>query len=369
MSATTSECFRRFEHSDFDCARIAEYPPKKCPVKGCSDTLVKLPYGKQQDREGKYKARTKPWCPKHGIRLHSGTFVYWNGEGLEDEARLRNFIVNHELVKVIALAKGMKAESHRLGYEMSEDALSWNVFVSLAVAGRLREVAEFLTERNLRAEPLLYLWGRQIDAAEKEHERYEPLLRVRDTLERDIHTYVTEPDIMLVSEGEMVISIEAKFGSGNPIAYEDAAKEGEKPNSRAGLLKRYLGAQTSNETKQIVRHDHIGSRLHSQLFRNIVFASEMARKVPWHVTNLVSRTQRRALDDARYSFADPTQDVQRYLHPEWQHCFTYRTWEDLHAALIKDDADLAELDCYLRGKSAHYRPAFDLASGKNAYVL
>jgi hypothetical protein len=30
-------------------------------------------------------------------------------------------------VRKIALPKGMKAEAHRLGSEMSEDALSWNV--------------------------------------------------------------------------------------------------------------------------------------------------------------------------------------------------------------------------------------------------
>jgi len=62
-----------------------------------------------------------------------------------------------------ALPKGMKAEAHRLGYEMSEDALSWNVFASLAVAGRLREAAQYLTGRPLRSKPSPYLWGRHID--------------------------------------------------------------------------------------------------------------------------------------------------------------------------------------------------------------
>lgn len=52
---------------------------------------------------------------------------------------MRNFIVAQDLVRSVALRKGMKAESHRLGHEMSEDALSWNVFVSLAMAGKLRE--------------------------------------------------------------------------------------------------------------------------------------------------------------------------------------------------------------------------------------
>src|SRR5438132_6646675 len=235
MPNETSDCLRPLGHADFDPARADESPPSQCPVRGCSATLVELPYGKQQDRKAMPKERTMPWCPEHGIRLDSGTFVYWNGQGLKDESRLRNFIVRPDLVRAIALPKGMKAESHRLGYEMSEDALSWNVFVSLAVAGKLRHVAEHLTGRTLSSEPNLYLWGCRIDTEHGEYAPYEPLLRVRNTLEPDIHTFVTEPDIMLVAEGEMVISIEAKFGSGNPLAYDREAKEGEKPTSQAGL--------------------------------------------------------------------------------------------------------------------------------------
>lgn len=361
MSVKTSDCLRHFGHADFDPARVDQNPPSRCPVRRCSATLVNIPYGKQNNGDRKNEGRTMPWCPEHGIRLHSGTFVYWNGRGLEDESRLRNFIVRRDLVRAVALPKGMKAESHRLGYEMSEDALSWNVFVSLAVVGRLREAAQFLTGHTPRTEPHLYLWGRRIDVRHGEHALYEPLLRVRNALEPDIHTFVTEPDIVLVAEGEMVISIEAKFGSGNPLAYDGTTKKGKKPTSRAGLLARYLGAKTSDLTKHFVLPDHMGTRLHSQLFRNIVFASEMAGEVPWHVVNLVSSTQLGTRDDARYSFGDPTEDVRGYLHPDWRHCFTYRTWEKLHAALVRDNVDLAELDRYLRGKSAHYLPAFDLS--------
>lgn len=359
----TSDCFRRFGHANFDPNRLDESPVTKCPVRRCSATLVWLPYGKQQDREGKYKERTLPWCPEHGIRLHSNTFVYWNGPGLEDEARLRNFIVERDLALAIALRKGMKAESHRLGYEMSEDALSWNVFVSLARAGKLRAATQFLTGRTVRAEPHLYLWGWRIDTKCGEPTYYESLRRVLGELEEDIHTFRTEPDIMLVAEGELLVSIEAKFASANPLAHGDTDKTGEKPNSRAGLLVRYLGEKTSDRTNRIVQPAHIGPKLHSQLFRNIVFASEMVQQTPWHVVNLVSSTQRGTTENARYSFRDPEAAVRCYLHSESQSCFTYRTWEALHAAVIKDAPDLAELNAYLRGKSAHYLPAFKLCAG------
>ena len=93
----------------------------------------------------------------------------------------------------------------------------------------------------------------------------------------------------------------------------------------------------------------------------VVFASEMAQKTPWHVVNLVSSTQaRRRSENKRTSYADPTDEVRGYLHSDWRHCFTFRTWEELHAAVISGDRDLAHLDRYLRDKSAHFEQAFAL---------
>jgi hypothetical protein len=355
MTHESSDCLRHFAHTDFDLVRAAETPPTRCPVKGCTAKLVDVWYGDQKDGE-----RTLPWCPEHGLRLHSKTFVYWNGPGRLDDARLRSFVVSRDLARAVALGKGKKAESHRLGYEMSEDALSWNVFQSLAVAGKLRDAAHYLTGRPLHAEPRLYLWGHRIDDPDGEHRLHEPLRRVRGELEPDIHTFVTEPDIMLVAEGEMVICIEAKFGSGNPLAHDSKPKDGEKPTSRAGLLARYLGDRTSERTKRIVQADRTGPAPRSQLLRNIVFASEMAGDTPWHVVNLVSSTQGAGVDDRYKSYADPTSEVTGYLHPDWHHCFTFRTWEGLHAAAVAGNPELASLDTYLRGKSAHYRRAFEL---------
>jgi hypothetical protein len=319
--------------------------------------LLPVPYGGRNKTD-----RTLPWCPEHGIRIHSNTFVYWNGPGRDEEARLRNFIVRHDLVRAVALPKGMKVEAHRLGYEMSEDALSWNVFVSLAMADKLREATQFLTGRSICSTPRLYLWGRLIDDPDGHHELYEPLVRVRAKLEPDIRPFVTEPDIMLVAEGELVVCIEAKFGSGNPLAREIAAKEGEKPSSRAGLLERYVANRASDGPKGIVCLEKIGPAPRSQLLRNVVFASEMAEKTPWHVVNLVSSTQGVGPDDKYRSYADPTDEVCGYLQPDWRHCFTFRTWERLHAAVICGDPDLASLDRHLRAKSAHFRRAFTLGS-------
>lgn len=355
MPIETSTCLRHFGHEDFDLARIDGGVPSRCPVRGCSASLVEITYGSQ--KSGK---RAKLWCQEHGIRLHSNTFAYWNGPDQQDAARLRNFIAGHELVRAIALPKGMKAEAHRLGYEMSEDALTWNVFVSLAATGKLREAAQLLTGRRLQSEPQLYLWGRRINDTDGKHALHQGLREVRERLEPDIHTFVTEPDIMLVAEGEMLICIEAKFGSGNPLADENPTKSGDKPSSRAGLLKRYLGDATSDQTKHRILTDKIGSTFHSQLFRNVVFASEMAGDMPWHVVNLVSSTQAVGPNNSTKSYVDPTADVCGYLHPNFAHGFTYRSWETLYAAAIAGDSDLADLDEYFQNKSAHFRRAFIL---------
>jgi hypothetical protein len=131
----------------------------------------------------------------------------------------RNFIVREDLLESIVLVPRGKPESYRLGSEMSEDALTWNVFVHLAETNGLRTAAEHLTGRPLSGEPDLYLWGQHIDVSSVVRGVYVPLNHVRDCLEKTIRGFRTESDIMLVVQGEMVICIEAKFGSGNTLAH------------------------------------------------------------------------------------------------------------------------------------------------------
>lgn len=343
--------------TDFDLSRVSNDNYELCPVKGCSEQLKKVPFGRRKDGS----ERKKLWCPRHHIRLHSGTFVYWHEiPGLPDP-RLRNFIVERKLANAIALKAGSKAESHRLGYEMSEDALTWNVFVSLSVAGRLRDTVKLLTDRSVSREPKLFLWGQLIDPKQGLREVYNGLQEVHGYIEKGITRFWTEPDVMLIVDGEMIICIEAKFRSGNPMSHDPTNdRPGEKPTTRAGLISRYLGNSRKDKTKRAIVRASMDDQIHSQLFRNVVFASEMAEK-DWHVVNLVSSSFQ-GIDNRRYSFGNPTAHVQSYLSSEYKHCFTYRTWECLYQALVRDNATLAPLGVYLRGKSAHYQKAFDLSS-------
>lgn len=355
MPADSSDCFQYFGYKDFKDFEVdptkLQYPAV-CPIRTCSTRTVTISYGKSK----------QPFCPTHGIRLHSNTFAYWNGEEHKDDARLRNFRIRPDLARAIALHSVGKAESYRLGYEMSEDALTWNVFVGLAQARKLRRAVKFLTDRDVDAEPSLYLWGRLVDvtASESKPECFQPLGEVRDQLEQGIRNFRTEPDVMLVLDRQLVICVEAKFSSGNTLAREGEVKDGDKPVDRAGLLRRYLD-QAPAETRRIIDRNSIGAIFHSQLFRNIVFASAMAKGRDWHVVNLASKTQWKCRKKSKQSsFVNPEDSIRPYLHQNRRQCFSFRTWEELHRALIKDEAELGHLDTYFCTKSAHYRRAFDL---------
>ena len=135
----TSDCSRHFGWNDFDCVRLEK--STECPLQGCSATLLSVPY----------RGGTLPWCPEHGIRLHSNTFVYGMGR-------------IHAMRRVYAISlSGRTAEGE----------------AKLAVAGKLREATKFLTGRSLSSTPHLYLWGRRIDDPNGKHELYAPLCQVR----------------------------------------------------------------------------------------------------------------------------------------------------------------------------------------------
>jgi hypothetical protein len=111
-------------------------PPRRvrCYVRGCAHWLrtpTRLDAGDM--------------CPDHGIRCHSSgygaTYTY-------PDVR-RNIIIDADLLATRIVAHPFKYESHRLGNEKSEDALTWNVFRSLQAAGCLHTVARRITGLNL----------------------------------------------------------------------------------------------------------------------------------------------------------------------------------------------------------------------------
>ena len=95
----------------------------RCYVRGCQN-YVRRPTGR--------KAESGEPCPDHGIYCrHSkdATYVY--------EDACRNIIASADLFRERMLRHPFKFDSDVLGYEKSEDALSWNVFRSIQESGHL----------------------------------------------------------------------------------------------------------------------------------------------------------------------------------------------------------------------------------------
>jgi hypothetical protein len=355
-------CCSTFTHAELDPLR------EGCPVRQCATKLSEIAS----------LGKTALWCSRHGIRLHGKagsrrTFAYLNGPGLEDQSLIRNFPVEREFLETNSLRELAKVESHRLGFENAEDAVTWNVFAGLLAGGALGRATAYLSGRPAEEDPQLWLWGHRVDLKRGFGPLFAPLARLRERLEPDIRPFVTEPDIMVVVPGKLLVLIEAKFTSGNSLAVDKDARQGEKPKDLKGLLAKYL--PPGSDPGAIVPAQ-AARPFHGQLFRNVVFAQAMAREselagAEWAVVNLVSDTQRKKASQGRSAstrrtaeptscFADPTPAVHRWLKEDARSRFQFRSWEGLYESVIKGNPKLAQVDSYLRNKSAHLKPAFQL---------
>ena len=119
-------------------------------------------------------------------------------------------IVGIDLFRDIFERQGNKKyDKERIGYEKSEDALTWNVFVTLQKAGGLKAIASLISDKSCEEEPELILWGYNL----KDGSPIKELESFRKKFESQIGV-PTEPDIILKTAKEVFL-IEAKFCSPN----------------------------------------------------------------------------------------------------------------------------------------------------------
>lgn len=309
--------------------------------------------------------RYLPFCPQHGIRIHSSGFVYYNGPSAKDRttAVLRNLVFNGEFYAKYIISGGLKLETGRLCYESSEDAVSWNVFVEIfksrSAMGRL---VELITGKHYAGQVDLYLWGGKIDPARNAFTPYRPLLKVRELVESDIKQFPTEPDIMLVIPGKLVISIEAKFGSKNPQADKKKQKHGEKPVKTTDIIQRYYQKNKLISRDDIFDFSSIPKPFYEQLFRNIVFASSMSKlegNTDWCVVNLRSQHVMNIKRKGAESLP-VMRNVRSILTKKYKKCFTHITWEDIFDTVVRNDPELVNLVWYLKNKTLGCRRAFNI---------
>jgi len=354
-----SNCAISFYRNDLQRTRLWS---GKCPVKNCEVNIhrYKVPFHKF-----KGKMRYLPFCPEHGIRIHNSGFVYYNGPLREDliTATKRNLMFHNDYYAANFFNKGNKMESGRLCYENSEDAISYNVFTELLSNGDgLRKLVCHITKKDIKDDIELYLWGGKIVLKKNSFVRYEPLIEVRNHLERDIKRFATEPDIMLIIPKKVVICIEAKFGSKNPIAKEQKENIGEKPKSKINLIKRYCTENTIIDADGLFDFSNMPRLFYEQLFRNIVFAASMAKlegDADWYVVNLRNHHVMNLKRDKPES-RPIVRNIRSILKPGYKKRFIQLTWEDIYDKTVKNNEMLVNLSWYFKNKSLNCGRAFNV---------
>ena len=350
-----SNCNISFYRNDLQKTRLQA---GKCPVKNCSVKIgnYEVPFNKRTGR---------PFCPEHGIRLHNNGFVYYNGSSKDDLsiATIRNLPFQSDYYLEHFLKKGVKMESGRLCYESSEDAVSYNVFAEmLSDASALKKLVSHITNKTVKDEVELYLWGGHINLRHNKFSMYKPLIDTRKHLEHDIRRFSTEPDIMLVVPGKTVICIEAKFGSKNPTAKDKEHAVGEKPKKQQQLIERYCRENQIIDTNTIFDFSNMPKLFYEQLFRNIVFAASMAKlsNAPeWYVVNLRNQHVMN-LKKGKAESMPIMRNMRSILQPKYKKRFTHLTWEEIYDVAIKGNENLCNLTWYMKNKSLNCARAFNV---------
>ncbi len=305
----------------------------RCFVRGCDRFLV---VG---------RGSTGDVCPRHGIRcFHSSsgsTYAYHDMR--------RNIIASPDTLRKRVIGHPFKYESHRLGLERSEDALSWNVFRSLQEAKVLHRLAALITGDAIKVEPFLYLWG--LCLTNDDFDPWNLLIAARKQFESDLPVVrpFTEPDVALYLPGRYLVLIEAKFTSSNTFYQAGPRKDA------SSLTLDELRTIYSDDSLRILdrKKASVATRIYQQLWRNTVFAEWMAavdhpRTGAWHV-NLV----RRGYDQQSAA------EFQQLVTPPYRDHFQQITWEQIYE-LYADEESLGQMKRYLENKTAGLKPAFRL---------
>jgi hypothetical protein len=226
---------------------------------------------------------------------------------------------------------------------ISEDALSWNVFVSLARLGILGAAIPELGSGTENVE--LYLWGNRI--ADGKPRFWDKLDRVRKTLEPGA-AFPTEPDIMLRVPGHALVLIEAKFGSPNSTL---AGKE-DRFESVEDFLARYPAPEGAADplARDWIEQQQLGTVL-EQLCRNVVYATWLAE--PRRATHGHQPRPR----GGRARRRDPSSSPPRQ---EWSGIFRCLSWESFHPVFAARGSEARPVVDYLENKTMNLSRAFRL---------
>jgi len=264
----------------------------------------------------------------------------------------RNIIVDQNLFATRIVGHPFKYESHRLGNENSEDAVTWNVFRSLQQARCLHEIAHWITSQDIHQEPLLFLWG--ICLTGDTFQPWDLLMAARKRFESrlPVERPLTEPDIALYLPGCYLILIEAKFTSPNTY-YPNGLRI-----RAADLTKDELLAIYNDRRLRILNliAGKEADRVHYQLWRNMVFAEWMALSA-----GSQTRAYHASLTRAGKE-AESCAEFRGLIHPEFGDRFVHIAWEDIYFLLDESDASHADRRRYFQTKTTGLQQAFRVSN-------
>jgi hypothetical protein len=282
------------------------------------------------------------WLPWRDGKARNGT--EWHADSLRFHAsptfvlreRLDNIIVGHALAQEALDGKWQKAETHRLGHENSEDALTWNVFRSLQEADALGLAVSCLGGIEPVARPRLFVWGREIlgDGTRA----WPKLTEARNDIEPR-GGQQTEPDCCIHVPGQVWLFIEAKFGSRTATPQDERAKHSwldRYEQTCPGLFNRDAISKmpAKHFPEQLCRNVALALRIRQP--RETVIVVALVRKAEAKAVHLVAR---QCVDDGERA------EVRE------------ATWESLHRSIERLPA-LASLRSYCENKSYRLRKAF-----------
>lgn len=303
----------------------------RCYVRGCRH-FVRRP-----TRHGPGEV-----CPQHGIRCHHSRY----GSTYSYADVRRNIIASPVLFANRIVGHPFKYESHRLGAENSEDALSWNVFRSLQEAGCLARVAKLMIGEDHAEEPRLYMWGIRVD--DDSFEPWDLLIAARERFESNlpVERPLTEPDIAIHLPGKYLVLIEAKFTSPNPY-YMPGHRKDLQSLTLDELLKIYWDSSV-----EMLDYEEACSAplIHYQLWRNAVFAEWMATRESVSTRHFLVNLVRRSHE------ARSIRMFANLLTSAFQDRCRRVDWESLFSQTVTPH-DLVHK--YGHSKTCHLKAAFD----------
>lgn len=301
-----------------------------CPIKGCDTRIDEYP-----SRE-KPKDNSSNDCQKHKIYCRRNTYIY--------KDKLDNLIIDKELFRSIFEKQNNEKYDKRMGYENSEDALTWNVFVTLKKAGGLKAIASLISDKSCEEEPELILWGYSL----KDGSPLEELKSFREDFERQLQIK-TEPDIILKT-GKGIFLIEAKFCSPNSRKAISVWRDKE-INTRTKEKYEPYKIRYKDLIDDVLNKDFIErqNKFCSQLVRYVLYAHDAYKDKNYYIANLLPKMHKE-INSIEGEF-NP------YLKKD---TFKIITWEDIYKALenLKGEPEIIVLRKYLQEKTANLKKAF-----------